>query len=88
MSDQNDGMPLIIQLLENGHDVEATFRIQCPRRFIGKDDFAAIHQGTRNTDTLLLTAGQFGRKMVDTVAQFQIGEDLVGAFFSFLGFQA
>ncbi|CAJ1810118.1 hypothetical protein KLNKPBOH_01278 [Aeromonas veronii] len=69
VGDQNDGMALSVQLLEDRYHLLAALAIQCACRFIGEDYFAAIGQRPGDTDPLLLTAGELTRGMVAAIGQ-------------------
>ena len=48
-----------MQLLDDFNHVFAAGGIERAGRFVGEDDFAAVHQGAGDGDALLLTAGKF-----------------------------
>ena len=52
----NNGMPVVVELVDDFHHVFATVRIQRACWLIGKDDFAAVHQGAGDGYALLLSA--------------------------------
>ena len=79
VGDQNDGVALSVQLLEDRHHLLAALAIQCAGRFIGEDHFAAIGQRPGDTDPLLLTAGELARGMVAAIGQPQSAQQLTRA---------
>ena len=52
----NNGVPVVVELVDDFHHVFAALRIQCACGLIGKDDFAAVHQGAGDGYALLLPA--------------------------------
>ena len=70
--DHDDRVTLTVQLLDDFHDGFAAFGIQRAGRFVGQNDFTAVHQRARDADALLLAAGQLVRFVAQPVAQIQI----------------
>ncbi|MCY1539683.1 hypothetical protein D9M68_752820 [compost metagenome] len=62
-------MPQLGQLVEQCHDLLATAAVQSPRRLVGQNDAAAIHQCPGDGDTLLLATGKLVRPVIQPVAQ-------------------
>ncbi|MNC16614.1 hypothetical protein D3C75_644730 [compost metagenome] len=56
MRHNNDGMPLLTQLLKRGHHFFTGMAIQRTCRFIRKNHLPAVHQRAGDTHTLLLAA--------------------------------
>ena len=52
----DDGVPVVVELVDNFHHVFAAVRIQRACGLVGKDDFAAVHQGAGDGNALLLPA--------------------------------
>ncbi|MNT72799.1 hypothetical protein D3C72_2114340 [compost metagenome] len=61
-------MPLLTQLLEDGHHLFTGMAVEGTCRFIRQDHLTAIHQRTSDTDPLLLTAGKLARSVTDALA--------------------
>src|SRR5882724_4673839 len=64
--DHDDGDAVLIELLENGHDLNAGSAVEIAGRFICQQYLWIIDQRARDRDALLLTAGELARKMVLT----------------------
>ena len=79
VGDQDQGMPTPVQLLQDRHHFLATAAIQRPGRLIGQDHLAAIHQGPRDADPLLLAAGELSRLVMRPITQPQPLQQLPGA---------
>ena len=58
----------IVEFLEKLHDFNASMRIQTSRWLICKEQFRVRHDGARNGNTLLLTAG----KLADTAVRHAV----------------
>ena len=62
--DQHDGQALlVIQCLQNVHDLDRCPAVQVPGRLIGQQDRRPVHQPARNGHALLLPAGKLRRMM-------------------------
>lgn len=58
-----------VQVYQNlHHDVRAA-RVQVPGRLVEQEDRRVVRDGTRDGDTLLLTARELVREVVETAAQ-------------------
>src|SRR6266576_3230367 len=64
--DHDDGDAVLVELLENGHDLNAGSAVEIAGRFICQQYLWIIDQRARERDALLLTAGKLTRKMVLT----------------------
>ncbi len=58
MRHHEDGDAVIVQFLENIHDLDAGPRVEIAGRFIGQQEFGRVHQGAGDRDALLLAAGK------------------------------
>ena len=67
--DDEGGVGLAGDLLEEGHDDAARVRVEGTRRLVGEDDARASHEGARDRDALLLAATHLARVGVRTLAQ-------------------
>src|SRR6266403_4831647 len=67
--DHDDGDAVLIELLENGHDLNAGSAVEIAGRFIRQQYLWIIDQRARDRDALLLTAGKLTRKMVLTTRE-------------------
>ena len=52
----DDGVPVVVELVDNFHHVFAAVRIQRACGLVGKNNFAAVHQGAGDGYALLLPA--------------------------------
>jgi hypothetical protein len=82
VGDQNHRVALCGQILEERHDFRAAFAVECAGGLVRQDDPAAIHQGARNRDALLLTAGKLAGPMAQPVAQSKRTQQRLGACFA------
>ncbi|MNU09164.1 hypothetical protein D3C72_2555740 [compost metagenome] len=57
MRDQYDGLPAIVKILEDLHNLAAGPRIQRSGRLIRQQDYRVSDERSGNGDTLLLSAG-------------------------------
>src|SRR5690606_18190477 len=64
MGDQDHGVVLVAQALEQGEDLLAGLRIERTGGLVGEQDRRAVDQRARDRDALLLAAGQFAGAMV------------------------
>src|SRR6266576_5106192 len=64
--DHDDGDAVLVELLENGHDLDAGSAVEIAGRFVCQQYLWIIDQRARDRDALLLTAGKLTRKMVLT----------------------
>lgn len=69
MSDENDGMTLVVECLQRLHDGHSRSGIQVSCGFIGEDHVRIRHQRTRDGDALLLTAGQLAGEVVPAIGE-------------------
>ena len=56
--DHDDGDALVVQLLENVHDLDARAAIEIARRLVGEQHVGIVDEGARDGDALLLAAGK------------------------------
>ena len=66
-----------MQLLDDFNHIFAAGGIERAGRFVGEDDFAAVHQGAGDGDALLLTAGKFAGLVAFLAFQTQILQQLL-----------
>src|SRR4030095_14800092 len=64
--DHDDGDAVLVELLENGHDLDAGSAVEIACRCIRQQHLGLVDQRARDRDALLLTAGKLTRKMVLT----------------------
>ncbi|MNC84320.1 hypothetical protein D3C75_1388210 [compost metagenome] len=64
-------MPLLTQLLEDGHHLLARMAIEGTGRLIRQDHLPPVHQRTGNTDPLLLAAGKLAWPVTNAFTQPQ-----------------
>src|SRR6476646_8797780 len=67
--DHDDGDAALVELLENGHDLDACSAVEIAGRFICQQHLRIIDQRARNRDALLLAAGKLTREMVLTTRE-------------------
>src|SRR2546423_1760302 len=69
MGHEHDGQSLLIQRLQDTHDLHTGVTIQVPRRLIRQQQRRPIDQRARNSHALLLTPREFSRFMVHAISQ-------------------
>ena len=67
MGNQDDGIALSVQALEQQHNFVASFGIQVSSRLVSQNDGGGIHQSASDGDTLALTSGKFVRFVVHAI---------------------
>ena len=67
--DDERGVGLAGDLLEEGHDDAARVRVEGARRLVGEDDARAAHEGARDRDSLLLATTHLARVGVRALTQ-------------------
>jgi len=65
-------MPQAMQFMESPQNFLAAAAIQRPCRLIRENRCCTVHQGARDADALLLTAGQLIRAVVQAVPQSKL----------------
>ena len=74
--DHHDGRSLLVQFMEQVHDLFAGMCIKVACWFISNDEHGVIDQRTSNGNTLLLPTGEFVGLMIHTIGkanQFEHG---------------
>ena len=56
------------------------FRVQISRRLVGQDDFGAVHEGSGDSSTLLLSAGHIGCFVVLDFFEPHQSHEFIGSF--------
>ena len=69
MGNDDNGLALIIKLLEKIHNLHTGLGIQSPRWFVTKDEAGIGYQGSCNGYPLLLTTGQLHRLKITSFFQ-------------------
>ena len=67
-----------VQLMQNGHQRLTAGAIQRAGRFIGQNDFRAVHKSSGNTDPLLLPTGKLRRTMATALRQPEASQQMRG----------
>src|SRR5690606_2718401 len=67
--DEKGGFLVLVDLLDQLHDLGGGVAIEIAGGFVGEDQFGLVHQGAGNGDALLLTAGQGGGEKIHAVAE-------------------
>src|SRR6267142_4136816 len=78
--DHDDRDAVLIELLENGHDLNAGSAVEIAGRFIRQQHLRIIDQRACDRDALLLTAGKLTRKMVLTTRKPDRGKYAIRFF--------
>jgi hypothetical protein len=69
VSHKNDGDPLVVEILEQTHDLRAGLSVESPGRLIRQDKNRIIHQGPRDSHPLLLPTGQLKGLVVGAILE-------------------
>jgi len=77
MGNHDEGYPFLVQVLQDGKDLLPGFGIQVARWLVGHDDGRLIYESPCYCDTLLLTAGEPARKVVEPVAEPDLFERIL-----------
>ena len=75
---QDNGMAVFVQVTEDGHHRLAARRIEGAGRFVGKNNAAAVHQGTADGNPLLLPARKLAGAMRQPVGHAETGQEIDG----------
>ena len=67
--DEDDGLPLVVQGLEDRHDLLRRPRVEVARRLVREEDRRLVHEAPRDRDPLLLAARELGRRVVPAVRE-------------------
>ena len=59
VSGHDDCCSFAANVVQELHDLPACFRVQVSGRFVGKDQYRIVQQGTGDHDTLLFAARKF-----------------------------
>lgn len=74
--------------LQDVNDALCSFDVKIARRFVRKDDVGIVDKGTRDGDTLLFTAGQFARAVVESFRQAECFEPFFCVVIDFVAVDA
>jgi len=88
VGDDDDGVALLVKLLEERHDLLAGAGVEIAGRLVGEDDGGIVDEGTRDGDALALAAGEFVRPVVDAVAEADVLQREHRALPAFVGLHA
>src|SRR6266542_3563399 len=66
---QHDGQPLLVEVLEDLHDLHRGAAVQVAGGFVRQQDRRPVDQSARNGDALLLSAGKLRGKVINAIAQ-------------------
>src|SRR3989338_7893587 len=78
VGNEEKGMTGFVKVVENLHDQIFVLRVEVPSGLISQNNLRLINHGTRNTDSLLLTAGKLGREKVHSFSEPDLPQDLCG----------
>jgi hypothetical protein len=79
VSDQNDGIALFVQPLEDQHDFIAGAAVEIAGGFVGQHDRWGINQSAGDGHALALPAGEFAGLVVHAAAELDGLQRLLGA---------
>ena len=78
-------LPLAVESVERGHDLDAGLGVEIAGRLVGQDDGRAVDEGAGDGDALALAAGEFVGLVVHARLEADVGERLLGALDAFRG---
>ncbi|MBA7568093.1 hypothetical protein ES708_09814 [subsurface metagenome] len=78
MSDQDNGIALPVEFIQQAHDLLPGNRVQVAGRFIGQNNGRVVHHGPGNGHPLALAAAQFAGPMGGPVRQAHPLQDFLG----------
>src|SRR5450759_1090704 len=61
--DEDDGLSVVVQLLEDGHDLLGRLRVEVSGRLVRQHQLRLVDQRPRDRDALLLPAGELARQV-------------------------
>ena len=79
MGNEDDGVSLGMELIEEGHDLVAGFGIEVAGGLVGEDDGGAVDEGAGNGDALALATGELVGLVHHAGAEADGFEDFSGA---------
>src|SRR5258707_520607 len=83
MRNHADGRAASVQFLEQIHDRFAVSRIEVAGRFVSQEDGRFTGEGARDSDALLLAAGELAREMFGAMGHADAFECFVDESFAF-----
>ncbi len=83
--DDKNGVALVGEGAEEGHDFLAGFGVEVAGRLVGEDDGGLTDEGAGDGDALALAAGHFVGLVVDAVSEADIGQRFEGGLAAFVG---
>ena len=78
VSDENEGLALLVKLVEEPKDLGTGGRIEITRRFVGEDHQGIVDEGAGDGNALLLAAGKFEGFVVEAILQADASGQLRG----------
>ena len=79
MGDDDDGVALGVEVVEEGHDLVAGFGVEVSGGLVGEDDGGVVDQGAGDGDALALAAGELIGLVHHAGAEADALEDFLGA---------
>lgn len=83
MRDENDGLPFLVETLEDIEDFASGFGIERAGRLVGENDGGISHDCPSNRHALLLASREFVRLVFGLVGESDAGERGERSFFTF-----
>src|SRR5256884_4164033 len=72
--DHDDGLPELVEPLEDREDLRARVGVEVPRRLVREDHRGIVEQRPRDRDALLLSAGELARAVPHPIAEADLSE--------------
>src|SRR5271157_5203400 len=85
VSDENDVVALLVESIEQRHDLDAGLRIEVAGGLVGENDRRTADERTSDSDTLALTAREFVRLVVHAVCYADRRQRVFCAFDTLFG---
>ena len=83
VGNQHDGKALLIEVLENLHDLDGSSAVEIAGRFVGQQDGRAVYKSSGDGDSLLLSTGHLRGVVVHAVRETDLGEGIGRALLRF-----
>jgi hypothetical protein len=79
VGDEDDGVALGLEIVEEGHDLDAGLGVEVAGGLVGEDDGGVVDQGAGDGDALALSAGELVGLVVHAGFEVDVAQGLFGA---------
>ena len=74
MGDDNEGVPLLVEVIEQAENLLARLAVEVSGGLVCEDDRRVVHERPCDRDPLALTAGELVRTMVEPIPEIDVLE--------------